>query len=137
VHGHNFVAEIHVTGDLLNESGLLIDFNEFKDSVKAWIDKMWDHAFLVNDYDDKMCGFLALNDQRHFRLDPLRMCEVYGISFETAEPETLREICNPTVENLSMLLREVVQMLFKGRGFANFEVTLYESPSGWVTTRSE
>src|SRR5262245_7500104 len=135
VHGHNFVAEIHVSGNTLDQAGIMIDFNEFKDSVKAWIDKMWDHAFLVNNYDGFMVEFLEKHSQKSWRLTGRQMCRLHGFSFENATEDILTQLCNPTVENLSLILREVVSKLFEKRGF-EFEVTLYESPSGWVTTRS-
>ena len=45
LHGHNWKVEVCVTGDSLNEAGVLIDFGELK-SYLADIIKELDHKFL-------------------------------------------------------------------------------------------
>jgi 6-pyruvoyltetrahydropterin/6-carboxytetrahydropterin synthase len=53
-HGHTFRAEVIVEGSELNELGLLVDFGDIKRAMKEWIDRNWDHGFLVNSRDTAM-----------------------------------------------------------------------------------
>ena len=50
LHGHNWKIEICVTGENLNDAGVLIDFGELKQHVSIIMAKL-DHKFL-NELDD-------------------------------------------------------------------------------------
>ncbi len=58
-HGHTYRAEIFLQAQSLDPLGLVYDFTELKDRVKAWIDNHWDHAFLVNSQDTELISGLA------------------------------------------------------------------------------
>ena len=45
LHGHNWKVEVFVSGDKLDENGLLIDFREIKDKTEALMEEL-DHKFL-------------------------------------------------------------------------------------------
>jgi len=45
LHGHNWKVEVMVSGEKLNDAGVLIDFGELKSHVKEII-KALDHKFL-------------------------------------------------------------------------------------------
>jgi 6-pyruvoyltetrahydropterin/6-carboxytetrahydropterin synthase len=45
LHGHNWKVEITVTGEKLNEAGVLIDFGILKDHVREIMSQL-DHKFL-------------------------------------------------------------------------------------------
>lgn len=45
LHGHNWKVEVCVSGEKLNDAGVLIDFGELKVHVKEIIDTL-DHKFL-------------------------------------------------------------------------------------------
>ena len=47
LHGHNYAAEFHVTADALDDVGRVVDFAEIKTRLKGWIDRHWDHGFLL------------------------------------------------------------------------------------------
>ncbi len=47
LHGHNYVAEIFVTGEQTDSIGRLVDFGVINGLFKSWIDAHWDHAMLV------------------------------------------------------------------------------------------
>jgi 6-pyruvoyltetrahydropterin/6-carboxytetrahydropterin synthase len=49
LHGHNFVVEVSVTSESLNEEGLLIDFRTLKRWTEEVLDQL-DHKYL-NDID--------------------------------------------------------------------------------------
>jgi 6-pyruvoyltetrahydropterin/6-carboxytetrahydropterin synthase len=45
LHGHNWKIEVYVTGEKLEENGLLIDFRDIKNATKKIVDSL-DHKFL-------------------------------------------------------------------------------------------
>ena len=45
VHGHNFRVQVVIEGERLDETGLLVDFLDVKDAMRAIIDRL-DHVFL-------------------------------------------------------------------------------------------
>ena len=55
LHGHNWKVEVFVSGDKLDENGLLIDFRDIKDKTALLMEK-FDHQFL-NDLEP----FVTLN----------------------------------------------------------------------------
>ena len=145
VHGHNFKAVIHVKGSVVNKSGMIVDFNVIRDTVKEWIDVNWDHGFLANAYDFQMRDFLVANNQKFFVLEPEVMNKLHGYNtnqfvdrdseFKSFDAKTLQtSLCNPTVENLSLLLAEEARKLLMPALDAVCEVsaTVYESENGWV-----
>lgn len=51
LHGHRYVVEITARAANLDEIGRVIDFSVLKERVGGWIDKHWDHRFLLFDDD--------------------------------------------------------------------------------------
>lgn len=51
-HGHNYVAEIYVSGSERDSVGRVVDFAQIKQHFKGWIDEHWDHGFLLNQADE-------------------------------------------------------------------------------------
>lgn len=45
LHGHNWVVEVAVTGEKLNELGMLVDFKDLKEEVNRVMDQL-DHHYL-------------------------------------------------------------------------------------------
>ncbi|HWZ30413.1 MAG TPA: 6-carboxytetrahydropterin synthase QueD [Bryobacteraceae bacterium] len=45
VHGHNFKVQVVIEGEKLDETGLLVDFIDVKQSMRTIIDRL-DHVFL-------------------------------------------------------------------------------------------
>lgn len=45
LHGHNYIAEVELTADELEENGFVIDYRELS-PLKTWIDEMLDHRHL-------------------------------------------------------------------------------------------
>lgn len=141
VHGHNFVAEVSVRSNGATSTGMVIDFFDLDKKVKTWIDQWWDHGFLVNQFDEKMRDFLGAGQQKKFVLDVALMESLYeqgpddlycieGFRKDTREYQVA--MCNPTVENLSLVLHsEVVELLDFNE--EDVKVRLYESSKGWCT----
>ena len=139
IHGHNFKAVIHVKDSVVNKAGMVIDFNDIRETVKTYIDTTWDHGFFVNYYDRDMVEFLRQNDQKFFMLVPERMFSLHGYSL--GDGSFIKEhgvaLCNPTVENLSLLLEaEAVRLLepYFISSAPGIQAQIYESENGWVTT---
>lgn len=45
LHGHNWKIEVYVTGETLNNAGVLIDFGEIKKYIREIMERL-DHCFL-------------------------------------------------------------------------------------------
>ena len=105
LHGHNGLLEIEVKSANLNESGMVIDFNELGDLVKSWIDDNLDHRMIL------------------WQEDPaVDMLKTLG------EPVYLLD-CNPTAENIAKLIYEVTA----DHGFPIIEASLWETPKCYAT----
>lgn len=86
LHGHNYVAQIHVTGRETDSVGRVVDFGLLKSLFKTWIDDHWDHSMILWDRDEQ-----AIN------------------AIRAVEPWRLHELpYNPTAENMARYLLEVV-----------------------------
>lgn len=47
LHGHNAKVRITLASDLLDQRGMIVDFNEFNDLVGNWIDQNLDHKTIL------------------------------------------------------------------------------------------
>lgn len=71
-HGHNYVGHFFARPKIdLDAIGRVIDFSVLKERIGGWIDKHWDHGFLVFDQDldtlRAIHGFIdAGNSQKFF-----------------------------------------------------------------------
>jgi 6-pyruvoyltetrahydropterin/6-carboxytetrahydropterin synthase len=50
-HGHNGKIEITMEGESLDKRGMVMDFEEIKQSVQKWVDSELDHKMLLNKKD--------------------------------------------------------------------------------------
>ena len=86
LHGHNYLAQVFVTGTETDSVGRLVDFSMIKKLFKGWIDEHWDHAMILWDQDQQA-------------IEALRM----------VQPNRIHEIpFNPTAENMARYLIESV-----------------------------
>ena len=92
LHGHRYVLEITLTGDVVqapgeSDNGMLMDFSEIKQIAKHIVD-VWDHAFLVYEGDAAVRGFLdTLPGHKTVVLDRIPTAEnLAAIVFETLAP---------------------------------------------------
>lgn len=51
IHGHNYRIHFTCQSDSLDDIGRVIDFSEIKKRLCDWLDKAWDHRFLIWDED--------------------------------------------------------------------------------------
>ena len=47
LHGHNYVAQIFVSGDQTDDLGRIVDFSVINRLFKGWLDANWDHGLLL------------------------------------------------------------------------------------------
>jgi 6-pyruvoyltetrahydropterin/6-carboxytetrahydropterin synthase len=90
-HGHTYRAELVLSGDHLDATGMIKDFGTVKRELRAWITEHWDHAFLVNSSDALLIDSLkAIDESRVYVFEDL----------------------NPTAENMARTLyqrmREII-----------------------------
>ena len=51
LHGHNARVEVDIESDRLDARGMVYDFADIKETIKAWIDDTLDHNMLLNQAD--------------------------------------------------------------------------------------
>ncbi len=107
LHGHNGLLEVTVESDSLDGLGMVVDFGDLRDVVKAWVDENLDHKMLL-------C-----------RRDP-----VAPMLTDMGEPLFLMDE-NPTAENISKVIFKAVRQ----QGFRISEVRLWETPSSYAVYR--
>ena len=106
LHGHNYVAEIYVTGQQQDAVGRILDFKLLKSRCKGWIDENWDHAFVLWKEDEN--GLAAIRQSKPHRIYELDT--------------------NPTAENMAThLLRDICPRILEGTGATAFKIRLWES----------
>ena len=93
-HGHNYRVHFCVEGENLDAVGRVIDFSVIKDRLCEWLEKSWDHRFLLWEQDTQGRSCIQTQDTKPL-MTPREMGFVY-VPF------------NPTAENLAKHLVEVV-----------------------------
>lgn len=94
LHGHNYVVWLKaepVEGAGVDGIGRVVDFSVLKERVGTWIDRYWDHGFIVHEKDRVVRRLLAEagEELEHGQ-------KVFALPF------------NPTAENLARYLLEVI-----------------------------
>ena len=107
LHGHNGRAVIVLEGEQLDARGMLVDFAEIKNSLRAWIDVELDHRMILCENDPALPLLKQLNEPVH------------------VIPE------NPTAENIARLIYNYARR----QGFPIVEVSLWESANSCATFR--
>ncbi len=114
-HGHRYAVEITAEAYLeLNDLGMVVDFSVLKEVYGEFIDREWDHGFLVNKDDSELLTAL-LN---------VTNSKVYTCPF------------NPTAENLANFLiahQPFVQALAQHKVVVR-QVKVYETPNCYATS---
>lgn len=85
IHGHSGIAWINFTGEVDKQTGMMVDFNDIKKTIQAWIDEHWDHTLILNTDDADLLNA--------FRITPVKIHQTVG---------------DPTMETLSRILHQVV-----------------------------
>lgn len=94
LHGHNYRFHFTIGAPKLDSVGRVLDFSVIKDTLCEWLEKEWDHKFLIWEHDE------IANDLK--RLDPNG---VLLVDF------------NPTAENIAEhIMKEIAPDVLSGTG---------------------
>lgn len=126
LHGHRYKAEItceSLAADPLDDVSRVIDFSVIKREVGGWIDKHWDHTFILNSLDPLAiaCEFPeTVISHGH----GLRMKDV----LQNTQPYILHEE-NPTAEVMARVLWRIAGNILSRFSITVRKVRLWETPS--------
>ncbi len=123
LHGHRYVIEITLTGDIIHAAGnpangMVMDFGEIKHIAKRHLVDQWDHAFLAFRDDTPIVDFLgSLPDHKTVLLDAV-----------------------PTAENLALIAFRILDTQYAdtfGNHLRLEQVRLFETPNCWADATRE
>lgn len=86
VHGEGYTAIVILEQQVVDETGMIIDFSTCKKIIKQWIDDNWDHAYIGNE-NDIVLKYLTDEGFRTFDMGDI----------------------NPTAENMAYVLHNVIK----------------------------
>ena len=114
LHGHNYIAEFHITGNEIDELGRVVDFADIKRLFKGWIDDHWDHGFILWDQDQNALDAIG----------QVRPNKIYRLPY------------NPTAENLARyLITEIGPQLIstiRGYDLSLSKVVIWETENSFA-----
>ena len=110
VHGHEYMAEIEIQSENLDEYDFVVDFAELKEKVKGWIDDNLDHGFICCKHDNSMIQFLVSDKQKIYIIDN-----------------------NPTAEIIAKLLFDKATKLMNHDDISVSKVKVWETPDSFAT----
>lgn len=122
LHGHRYVIEITLSGDViqqegLSEQGMVMDFSDVKAIARRAVVDAWDHAFLVYRGDTAVLDFLnTLPDHKTVVMQNV-----------------------PTAENMAAEAFRILDALYRdlyGNHLKLERVRLYETPNSWADALS-
>lgn len=107
IHGHNYVMFFHARAPQLDSIGRVIDFSVLKEKLGGWVDKYWDHSFLINKEDKTLMEIIPKGMDNK----PAFICDF-----------------NPTAENMAeYILKTVAPLLMANTGVEVFKVVVWET----------
>ena len=118
LHGHNYVVYIEAQADL-DAIGRVVDFSVLKEFYGGWIDRNWDHGFLLWDKDTEAIAAVSA-------------CKGVG---GCAQKLYLMP-SNPTAENIAEYLRREVGAAFTAQhGIKIVSVRVWETENCYADSR--
>lgn len=129
LHGHSYKLEITIEGnpieDITNEAyGMLIDFKNLKNIVKAYILDYFDHAYVYNNHAGPKAASIEI-------ANILKKNNMKTVDFDG----------EPTCETMSKFFFNELDYVFDLNGYTNFKiqkVKLYETSGSFAEyTRPE
>lgn len=122
LHGHRYAIEITLSGDIItlenaSENGMVMDFSDVKAIAKSAVVDVWDHAFLVYQYDNEILNFLNTLPNHK------------TVVFPTV----------PTAENMAAEAFKILKNQYQdtyGNHLKLEKVRLYETPNNWADALS-
>ncbi|OIO34693.1 MAG: 6-pyruvoyl tetrahydrobiopterin synthase [Candidatus Hydrogenedentes bacterium CG07_land_8_20_14_0_80_42_17] len=74
-HGHNGRIEIVCESNILNESGMIMDFSKIKSIIKKFVDDNWDHKMLLK-REDPLLNYFLEKGEKVFVMDENPTAEI-------------------------------------------------------------
>jgi len=104
LHGHNYRVHFSCAATRLDEVGRVVDFSVMKTQLCMWLEREWDHRFLI------------------WQRDPL------AEQLARVDPTLVRVPFNPTAENMARhLVEDVGPRQLSGLGVELVEVRIDET----------
>lgn len=104
-HGHNYIVYLTASAPQLDELGRVVDFSVLKQLVGGWIDKFWDHGFIIYEKDEELVRFYNAHNYKNYLLP-----------------------YNPTAENMAdYILLHVGPRVLNESGLQLVHVKIYET----------
>ena len=126
LHGHNYQIELEaesiLTKEELDTVGRVVDFSVIKATYDPWIQREWDHGFILNKEDTE-----AINRISGFAVGPNQTQKIFLLD------------SNPTAENLGVFLLTYhlfVQVLAQ-YGVRIKSVVVHETPNCFAKVTQE
>lgn len=114
LHGHNYRVHFTCIANQLDELGRVIDFSCIKNTICSWLEKNWDHRFLI------------------WENDPLKT------ELKKLDPTIVITNFNPTAENMgNYLLYAICPKLLKDTNVEVIEVIVEETRKCYATVKRE
>jgi 6-pyruvoyltetrahydropterin/6-carboxytetrahydropterin synthase len=106
IHGHNYKVWIYFrsTTDPLDSLGMVIDFNDIKNRIGAWVDENWDHSLIYHNQDIEIKEMLNNTTFKRFEMTS-----------------------NPTAENMAIHLLYVGKRMYNSTSLEMFKVEVFEN----------
>ncbi len=109
LHGHNYEVHITAQGQSHDNVGRVIDFSVLKGEIGSWIERQWDHGFLLWEKDvtaiETIKGFLDGGQKLFIFPD------------------------NPTAENLASYILRLGNDLMADKRISIVKVVVWETPN--------
>jgi 6-pyruvoyltetrahydropterin/6-carboxytetrahydropterin synthase len=113
-HGHNYIAFFEAHAPDLDGIGRVIDFSVMKERIGGWIDRQWDHGFIV------------------FRDDKEMINALLGVSAN----KLYMMPTNPTAENMAHHMLDIIcPQVLHNTSVKVVNVTIYETENCYATAR--
>lgn len=112
LHGHNYRIHFHCRGILngIDDLGRVIDFSIIKEKLCMWIERNWDHKFLIWEQDPIAIDLVRIDNS------------VLWVTF------------NPTAENMAeFLIRVIGPTCLVGTGVELYKVEIEETRKCSIT----
>jgi 6-pyruvoyltetrahydropterin/6-carboxytetrahydropterin synthase len=107
LHGHNYLFRFICEAERLDSVGRVIDFGVIKERLCMWLERNWDHRFLVWEQDRVLLKLLLQSPVLQASSNDL--AAFMAEDFEALVAASLAVVpFNPTAENIAQYMLEVV-----------------------------
>ncbi len=122
IHGHRYVLEVTVSGDLVEEKGassegMVMDFSDLKEIMTRSVHDVFDHGFIMFEDDPLASDFKRWQD---------------GLGMKIIFVPFI-----PTAENLASYWMDILSKALADSGITVIGVKVVETPNSWATCSNQ